>query len=728
MSVMPKKAPFRVSSRTIQMLGRENIASPVIAVLELVKNAYDADADWVKIIFRHASMNSGYIEIEDNGTGMDWPDIEGKWLTIGTANKKREPLTLKNRVKIGEKGIGRLATNLLGNRTIVETHQTTDEGLRLEIDWTKYENDEDDEHDVHEIEHSLSQIERHWNNKTGTLLRIDHLNDRWSWRDYTELHKSLTLLVPPLYQEAINFTIHFDCDEAPDISGEVSSRLDEATEYMLESTLSAEGEISHKLNHRDEVIVNENRTWDKVFNDVMLGEVPRCGSIRFLLRIYLNDIELLKSIGVKRAEIEMFLARFRGIHIYRDNFRVETHYKDWLDWKNLQKHDLNFNERHMVGTVFITREHNPDLQDQANRQDLKMNDAFKDMQRFIQHCVYFIARERKRHQEQLSDDKPQTLNVEQVQQNILTSRDERESLENKIGELRAKIDQTPLMFLEEPAIQHQKVQLVQEIEQKIEKLVEENERYEQLVIGYMQEERQLLFGLSTLGIAMATFGHETKRAINQVLNAAEFLKKSVQQLPVSLKKETEDDLNDLNNAANQIANWAGFGLDHIRRDKRTQQKIDINKIITTIFDNFSTEMTKRSIQFQFQNGTNIPSFRAFRMDIEAILINFLTNAVEALKHTPVENRRITVKTVQESNKIMLQFSDSGRGILPQDEQRIFEPLFTTKTDNNGKPIGTGLGLTIVKNVVEDYYRGTISVQGQAELGGAKFTVLFPVRD
>jgi hypothetical protein len=117
------------------------------------------------------------------------------------------------------------------------------------------------------------------------------------------------------------------------------------------------------------------------------------------------------------------------------------------------------------------------------------------------------------------------------------------------------------------------------------------------------------------------------------------------------------------------------------------------------------------------------------MDIEAIFINLITNAVEAMRHTPLDDRAIKVMTDYNSRtkEIILCFADSGRGIQSEDIDKIFDPLFSTKVDKEGKPVGTGMGLTIIKSIIEDHYLGRIEVIGHSQLGGAEFCIFLPDR-
>ena len=133
---MSEKAHFDINAAVVRQLGEELVSDEITALIELVKNAYDADASYAKVVvdtnsfpdedlFFYGSNNQpsqpGYILIEDDGFGMDSDEIEKGWLTISFSNKRlmrREGILtpIKKRTPLGEKGLGRLSSQKLGNR------------------------------------------------------------------------------------------------------------------------------------------------------------------------------------------------------------------------------------------------------------------------------------------------------------------------------------------------------------------------------------------------------------------------------------------------------------------------------------------------------------------------------------------------------------------------------------------------------------------------------------
>ena len=163
------KASFSVSARVALQLGRESISSSINAIVELVKNAYDADADRVKIRFANLGTPDAFMVIEDTGDGMTVDDLRDFWMVIGTSNKTEHRKTSKQRIVTGEKGLGRLGLDRLCVRTEVESVKLgSNEGVRLDVQWGRYE---EKKRRLETIEHDLYSIPN---------LNLDPITGQWS--------------------------------------------------------------------------------------------------------------------------------------------------------------------------------------------------------------------------------------------------------------------------------------------------------------------------------------------------------------------------------------------------------------------------------------------------------------------------------------------------------------------------------------------------------------------
>ena len=197
-------------------LGEDLIVDDIQAVAELVKNAYDADSPSVivRIVTGRGPdrfpNDDGYIEIIDHGHGMDLAMIRRGWLTISNSLKremKRSGMTTaKGRTPLGDKGLGRLGAQRLGNRlSIVTTPETGDHTYAVDIDWQMISNYED----LASINIKIEYLPRH--DHHGTRLTISDLHDPDPLRDHRELEGRLSSIVSP-YRGVANFKIYASID------------------------------------------------------------------------------------------------------------------------------------------------------------------------------------------------------------------------------------------------------------------------------------------------------------------------------------------------------------------------------------------------------------------------------------------------------------------------------------------------------------------------------------
>ncbi len=191
---------FRVSAELKNILGRDLITSPDIAILELVKNSYDAHASKVEITF-----DDDYLSIADNGKGMSKDNLINKWLFVAYSAKSdgTEDLSYRDKFKrhyAGAKGIGRMSCDRLAKKLILTTRSGEgDKTEVLEVDWRIFEKNKKKEFDTIDIPHeSLDTIPIFpAESSTGTILEFKGLHDSWSRGDIKRLRKSLEKMINP---------------------------------------------------------------------------------------------------------------------------------------------------------------------------------------------------------------------------------------------------------------------------------------------------------------------------------------------------------------------------------------------------------------------------------------------------------------------------------------------------------------------------------------------------
>jgi len=739
-SVGQKELPFSITARTALLLGRESISSPVVAVLELVKNAYDADAKSVTVRFRKASTPDGTIEILDNGHGMNWEDIETKWMVIGTANKLVNPISPGGRVRVGEKGIGRFALDRLASQVVMETtskpleHGPAESTCRLTIYWDRFENTDKA---LHEIQHPVEILERR--EKPGTRLLLRGLREPWTRRDYEQLYRNLIVLVPPFESKPTGFSIRFDCDEAKDLSGRVRSPMAKAALFKIRARLDEENQAKIIITTRDgspdgkfRVFKRYRRTWQELFD---LPEdqptQPQCGPLEFELYFYIRGGPALKGTGVRLGQLREFLAIYGGVRIYRDGFRVKP-YGDpggAGDWLGLNARRVRqpagirrragrwvIAENQVAASVFVSRQTNPGLRDQTNREGLFNNHAFRDMHSFVLKCVEIFETDRQQYERSKLPAEPPTVGgiIEEAKQEVIEAVEEFEEV------LALQPEGPPKAALVDALSQFKETQV---------------ERLKTVSTAYEAEQQetmskyQLLQNLATVGIAVSSMGHEVLETSRQIMNAVKRLKKRLVSLLLFSDEKAEQYMERLHRYGQIMYSVSNFALGHIDRDKRRRQKVNVDSLIQELYDETLLEMcatNKADIDLKLGG---VPDVYAFPYEVESIVINFVTNSLAAFRRgrTPVANRRIEIETRHDESarQISITARDSGPGIPKGDTERIFD-IYSTKVDDEGRPIGTGLGLVIVRDIVESY-NGTIEVvENGRVLPGAEFVVTLPV--
>lgn len=202
---------FKANSHILSLLGDELIGSDNLAIFELVKNSYDADASHVKIIFDNINTPEATITIEDNGCGMSLETIEKSWLEIGTDFKRGKNKKISRKYKrnsLGEKGVGRLAVHKLATAIVLETKE---EGVlfghTFAINWkdliknTMYI--EDTKVSVSDCPNTTFINKQH-----GTRVILSNLRRKtWLRKDFRNLARTINTLISPFEKNKDNFSV-----------------------------------------------------------------------------------------------------------------------------------------------------------------------------------------------------------------------------------------------------------------------------------------------------------------------------------------------------------------------------------------------------------------------------------------------------------------------------------------------------------------------------------------
>lgn len=206
---------FRFHPRALAALGRDLVTSDVVAVMELVKNSYDALATRVEIRI-HTSVDGNaapYIEILDDGVGMDYETVRDVWCVVATPFRRKNPVSSasgKSRAATGDKGLGRLSAARLGRRFMMVTKTAGGPALKFSLSWTEMFGADDAAGLVFPVKAGPTGAIP---DAQGTLIRISGLNEEWTREKIDKLRANLSRFVSPFASET-DFALLFDAPES----------------------------------------------------------------------------------------------------------------------------------------------------------------------------------------------------------------------------------------------------------------------------------------------------------------------------------------------------------------------------------------------------------------------------------------------------------------------------------------------------------------------------------
>jgi len=731
--------------------------------VEIVKNSYDADAERVQITFKNLRSASPSIEILDDGTGMDSTTLVERWMHIGDSSKTQlEKSPGKGRVLTGEKGLGRLGLDRLARNTSLRSFVAgSQSGVEIAIDWTLYEVEASD---IGAIKHPIFSVPKASEELLaprpsvplqGTKLVLSDLRDTWAspvegkW-DYSyiaTLRRELSLLLSPLSGvKDFAIFIYIDGDKSDESSenevcGQVTpDSIAKGAEWTVTATLSKNGVISLRA-HSDMLGVDRRKrqNWGAAFRG---QSKPQCGPLRF--EMYFFRKSKSSDVGISSAHINQFLKENQGIRIYRDGFRVRPYGApdgdgDWLNLsfrrqsRNQTVYDPQWKVgyKQIVGALFIGRLKNPALIDQANREGLVEVGEYLEARRFALYAIEFFESEITQHYIRLratNESEKSTLEA------IATESDQLDTTATEtIRRLGTEVE-TLLSMAGGPTVDWElKKSTIEDLLAEAKQTAEDASLAHKRLIkasdaqrSELEKQKNTLANLASLGILAAAFGHETIASTNAVIANAGLLKLYLSDIILAtpeLVERVERSTSIVVKESQKIDTFARFALRNVGRDKRTRTKIFLNKIAREVLDAFDNRFKLQNIKVEVR-CESIPAILGFRIDWESIVVNFITNAIWALEDTPAEARRIALTMAQKGDQISILFSDTGRGLEPGTEERIFEPTVSTRRNQRGDVVGTGMGLAIIKSFV-DAHDGSIVARNSAS-GGAEFHTLLPI--
>ena len=696
---------FNFDVSAYRLLGRELITDRITALFELVKNAYDANANNVSVQFIDINpiTENSKIIISDDGLGMDMDDIRNKWMVIGTSSKRRERTSPSpyNRKVSGKKGVGRFAVDKLGDKLVLKTKKIgTEDLLCLETDWSYYA----------QLENSQLQLDfevkkdfftdiknKYWYetstlNKQGTSLEISIVNDAWTEDDVKRAYKELSKLVSPnntsLSKYPFKITIDAPYDDFEDV--EVIANLIDFSTMQIQLRFEPQNGLQEILKYRKGIL-----------ETILVPKRP-CGLLSMSL-YYFNEDD-------KKRYKNHFGTDIDGVKIYRDGI-ITTPFAEYVADQNKQKDLLGLDKRRysnffdtlgtrdLLGVVEITDENNPKIIESTNRQDFVDNAEWKELKAFIveqiQQIEKFLKEEKKvvrqstksglgGTNEDLKHFKKEVNEIKKIASPEVKAR--LKGIESVISKIQGNVNRT----IKEHA-----------------KLEEENRQKENL---YMS--------LVSLQTYAAMFSHLTRHTIGHILTSAEYFYKNYPN--ASLEDRFKSISKRIYTEMLNLRSGVDFMLKYAKSDTNLEE-IDIFQLVDNLFNNIYLERFQdQGISTEIFFGEKL-IINYNRKAIEDIFDNLISNSIKALKWQT--DKKIKCSGVVSKDKVTILFSDNGIGINEEDKFRIFDIFFTNTAEDGG----AGMGLYVVKTRIESMQGEIEVVDSEFEPEGATFKIILPFK-
>jgi anti-sigma regulatory factor (Ser/Thr protein kinase) len=672
-----KKIPakFKPRARLLLQLGDQLIKNESIALVELVKNSYDADAREVSIIMENPGSDEGVLIIEDDGYGMSTDIVINVWLEPGSDYKTKKIKNLEyspkfHRLPIGEKGIGRFGVHKLGNIIEMTTKAKDSKEVYVKIDWRDF-NDYDylDQVPIEVIERDSPEYFKE--DQTGTNILIKDLREDWTRGTARKVKRSITALVSP-FETNDSFKPTFDIygkeewfegllewDEIKDyalyhfkalISGDSIKEF----EYQFMPWKSMP-KVSDRTVTKDEKLVNmfskledreskDNNQFSLFDDGLEIGEIKFEGYIfdmdKYILKLGVND----------QAGFKKYLKENGGVKVFRDKLRIYDYGEpenDWLelDHRRFQNPFKAFSNNQILGAVYLDRKTSKSLVEKTNREGFVENEAYYKFKKAVENVVYLVETLREPDKRRLKNIYGPTPKSEPVMSLLNEAKD---YVEKKV---------------EPSTVKNQVSKYLVKIEDDY-KRVNEN-----------------LLKAAGAGLSMSVVIHEVEKIISEVLHVL----------------KNEDASERLLNLVKHLSSLIDGYAEIVRRSKKSNENI-IEVIDQAIF-NTEYRLGAHNVEVirKYKKFDGDKKVKLSKSLVIGSLMNLVDNSIywlnKANKSNLELNQKILIDLQEDENYLYLVFSDNGTGfMIPTDD--VTEPFVSAKPD------GIGLGLHITNEIME----------------------------
>lgn len=677
---------FQTSSGIKSIVGRDLITDKFVAIFELVKNSYDANASYVKIIF-----GQDKIIISDNGHGMSKDDLINKWLNLAYSDKQ-EGSANNDRAFVGSKGIGRFSADRLGTNLLIKTKRKNDKySHQLKVDWSKFDLDLSNRFETIETEYTNSIVDTV--NESFTYLEISNLNEPWGIDQINKAKESLRRLKNPfLKEDGFKIVVINKLNLLPQ-EEIIESNI---AEVLKDKSITIEADFNEKI------IVTLFDRGEKIYqteedNNSILRNCPISININYLTYS-------AKLTFTRRMKVEP--VNYGNIFIYKNNFRVMPYgERDYdlfsLNMRKTQGHSRYLGTRELLGFIDIKDVNNKFFKEASSRDSGFVNTIYiKELEKLY---LDYIHRPLEYYVNLISWGEIKSINQEDEAQKISIediSEDSVVKFKNYLSRNKKLIYFKNELNFEEnkPEIKLDKIvnsitdkndlktikPLVKELKNNVTELkkeqilVEKKVKEQQSTLVKLEQQNQNLLKKRT----ESSYGEQLSHHLTTYTDRLEWVVKDLQNfsenLEIKLQSELIDTIRSVQRTKHELSIFKDI-LINSDFDTRAKFKYNLKDILNWYINEKKSSYSNLDIlivgEQQFTIICNI-------VELILTLDNFYNNAFE---HGA---KFIQYNFINEDE--LLISSDSRK--IPEDlYDKIFELGFSTKTK------GTGIGLDQIKS-------------------------------
>lgn len=635
------------------------------------------------------------IEIVDTGSGMSLDDLTENYLTIGTPSRKREvdaAIAAGNAQTpfLGEKGIGRLSVMRLGDRLRLETARMEDTKLNiLDVDWKLFSNIEAMVEDI-SVEPTRGRRKETptW---SGTRLEIGDLSEDWTEKRVRDLAEyDFARLTDPFIdpKKRPRVSLHWNGNRVAIpwmdrtliehahavFKGQYVINGDEPELRVRMEAFNLGFKHPHEVDTVTLTLPDLEGLLSGTTQELPLSALSTVGSFEFEAywynRRYLVGID---TIGNQRAVREL-QRKWAGILLFRDSFRVFPYGDDDDDWLGLDRKALGrpgyvLNKAQFVGHVQISRAKNPQLVDQTNREGLRATAEQQVFVALLQHVVRdmlwdFFRDVDRRH-------KKQPLDLGDVKAEINTL------------EVRARTALSKVRKI----VPKEEAEVVDDLQHAFTEFRDLTARAQQRIEEVEADSRQMV-QMAGVGLMVEVVAHELARATESALEALEGLRG--RDMPAEVKSRLETLRAEMKSVSKRLR-----VLDQLSVSGRQRSEVfDLSELMDDLKEGHAAQFKRHGIVLNVDKPTGPLQVKLVKGMVVQILENLLSNSIYWMQLRAAREVRFvpTISVRIEMNPPSIYFSDNGRGIAPDNRERVFRPFWSLKEKSKRR----GLGLFIAR--------------------------------